>query len=406
MTKPSPLRVARRHDAAVRVGNRDFPADSKELLLDLLALLRAQHWLFWNLHWVTKGPNFYGNHLLFERLYDGEDDDGGLKDDVDGLAERIVGYCGPDAIDPLDSMLRASAWVEEWTEASGDVIEQALQSETDFQAFADLCYHALEQEGSLSLGLDDFIAALAGRHDTSQYLLGQVAAGVRVAAKSKIGAKVKKLWLVSDPGNESEVIDIVSEVGPESLVNIAFGVGRSRWDAENYTLHDDVNSAKDDALLRLERLWGRDIPAWVFDEPGSLAGYRSWKPRRVAAEQAAPSAEGEFFDNPEKREVREFAETDALTNIPDVALDAAPELDEPVPEAVEQAEKAPPTPEEIDDEPGGTELSTLNRFVVKSEDPDVKGVPEGHHEVPKHPAPKEASVLPEVRRRLTGWFGD
>lgn len=116
--------------------------------------------------------------------------------------------------------------------------------------------------------------------------------------------------------------------------------------------------------------------------------------RRVAAAYLeAPSAEGAFFDNPEKREVREFAQTEAISNIPQVVEDT----EDPTRSEIEDAEDAPPTPMEIEDEPGGEELSTLNRFVVKTEEP-IANIPENHSEVPKHPDMK-MSRLEEL------WFG-
>ena len=108
----------------------------------------------------------------------------------------------------------------------------------------------------------------------------------------------------------------------------------------------------------------------------------------VTPPPAAPSAEGEFFDNPEKREVREFADSGAVSNSPEVAADAATEdqLDLPAVDEVEKAMDAPPTPGEIAEEPGGDEVSTLNRYVVLSEEPGVE------------PSTHMASWLREVNR--------
>jgi hypothetical protein len=101
----------------------------------------------------------------------------------------------------------------------------------------------------------------------------------------------------------------------------------------------------------------------------------------------APSAEHQFFDNPEKREVREFAQTDAISNSPEVAGEAARTdvLDESPQEAVNEAREAPPTPDEIVGEPGGEALSTLNRYIVETGEEVPASVPAGHDEVPKHP---------------------
>lgn len=109
--------------------------------------------------------------------------------------------------------------------------------------------------------------------------------------------------------------------------------------------------------------------------------------RRVAAlENAeAPSAEHDFFDNPTKKSVREFAESDALSNDVTVAKRSIMKSncpDRKLNEAKKEALKAPPPPSEIKEKPGGKEFSTLNQFVVQTEMP-VLGVPDGHDELPR-----------------------
>lgn len=102
---------------------------------------------------------------------------------------------------------------------------------------------------------------------------------------------------------------------------------------------------------------------------------------------AAPSAEHWFFDNPEKREVRQFAETDALSNLPATAGKAVKEFetaDRSVGEAKQEAKVAPPPPLKIEKKPGGKQFSTLNRFLVETEQPKAgKKVPQGREDIPK-----------------------
>jgi hypothetical protein len=101
---------------------------------------------------------------------------------------------------------------------------------------------------------------------------------------------------------------------------------------------------------------------------------------------AAPSAEYWFFDNPEKRETREFAETGALSNLPPTAAKAVKEFETPdrtVGEAKQEAKAAPPPPLKIEKKPGGKQFSTLNRFVVETEQPKAGRVPQGRDDIPK-----------------------
>ena len=113
--------------------------------------------------------------------------------------------------------------------------------------------------------------------------------------------------------------------------------------------------------------------------------------RRYAAAEIAPSAESHFFDHPKKREVREFADSKALSNVPATAVKSVKETDNSdrtVSEARSEARKAPPTPTEIRREPGGKEFGTLNRNLILTEQPNVRGVPEGREDLPRSKKPK------------------
>ena len=51
----------------------------------LLVYLRHLSFIHQNHHWVSKGEPFYGDHLLFQRLY------AGVAEDIDTLAEKAIG---------------------------------------------------------------------------------------------------------------------------------------------------------------------------------------------------------------------------------------------------------------------------------------------------------------------------
>lgn len=105
----------------------------------------------------------------------------------------------------------------------------------------------------------------------------------------------------------------------------------------------------------------------------------------------APSAESYFFHNPETREVREFARSHAPSNVPAVAVESVKELessDKTVGEVKREVKKAPMIPTKIDLLPGGKQFSTLNRFLVQTEHPKVRGVPQGREDIQKSKKPK------------------
>lgn len=55
-------------------------------------MLQAEYWTFWGLHWKSKGTSYYGDHLLYERLYRAR------RKEIDRLAELIIAIEGADRL--------------------------------------------------------------------------------------------------------------------------------------------------------------------------------------------------------------------------------------------------------------------------------------------------------------------
>lgn len=133
----------------------------------LLSCLRAQYWSYQQSHWQTSGVAAYGDHLLFERLYQS------VVDQTDTLAEKMVGMYGPFAVDGLDLGAKFEFWIRQWS-AVPDHHDRGLFSESCFQDCCSKTYQLLKAEFAISLGMDDFLMSMASAHETNQYLLGQV----------------------------------------------------------------------------------------------------------------------------------------------------------------------------------------------------------------------------------------
>lgn len=118
-------------------------------------------------HWTTKGDNFYGEHLLFERLYDSA-----LKD-LDLAAEKFMGLFGDAVLDYDTQVELLSKVLSKYSKLEGSPAEMSLAIEKDFIKFSRAAYDCFEQEGKLSLGLDDMIMAIASQREESVYLLQQ-----------------------------------------------------------------------------------------------------------------------------------------------------------------------------------------------------------------------------------------
>jgi DNA-binding ferritin-like protein len=146
---------------------QEHEADTVEMLQWLLACLRAQYWMYQQSHWQVMGPEYYGNHLLFERLYES------VVKQVDTLAEKMVAMYGADAVDAMDLGAKFEAWLRRW-DAKDCLHMRGLMAEQDFQSAAQRVYEALGERGDLTLGMDDFLMATANEHETNEYLLRQV----------------------------------------------------------------------------------------------------------------------------------------------------------------------------------------------------------------------------------------
>lgn len=143
----------------------------------MLAVLRALAWMYQTAHWQARGPSAYGDHLLFERLYNT------VNAEIDVLAEKSVGYLGPDSVDSVVSMHATLRWVSAWV-LHDDLVVRMLQAESDLLAVFQAAYEDIKQHGAMTLGLDDWIMGTASAHETNTYLLQQRASGLpRVASE-------------------------------------------------------------------------------------------------------------------------------------------------------------------------------------------------------------------------------
>jgi len=139
---------------------------SRDLLLQLLAILRALHWSHWTTHWQVRGTPAYGDHLLFSRLYES------LVEEIDGLAEKIVAYFGAESVSATASIEVTQRFLNAYAKIS-DPYKRALAMEKHLQNATRRVYDRIKESDEMSLGLDDFLMSLANNHETSQYLLQQ-----------------------------------------------------------------------------------------------------------------------------------------------------------------------------------------------------------------------------------------
>jgi DNA-binding ferritin-like protein len=130
--------------------------------LKTIALIHQQN------HWTTKGDSFYGDHLLFERIYNS------ALENLDLAAEKFMGLLGPDCLDyTLQAELLHKVLLK-YKGLEGEPLSMSLSIEKDFLKLSQQAYDSFkEDEGKLTLGLDDMLMAIASKREEAVYLLQQ-----------------------------------------------------------------------------------------------------------------------------------------------------------------------------------------------------------------------------------------
>ena len=132
-----------------------------------IASLKALAMIHQHSHWTAKGVAFYGDHLLFERLYNDT-----LKL-LDLSAEKFIGLFGDQVLDYELQADLINKVLLKYKDLEGSPAQMSLEAEKDFIKFSKDAYHAFEEDGALTLGLDDMIMEIASKCEEAVYLLQQ-----------------------------------------------------------------------------------------------------------------------------------------------------------------------------------------------------------------------------------------
>lgn len=216
-------------------------ANNVPLLSELLSVLRAMHWLHWTAHWQAAGTAFYADHELFARLY------GGLVDEIDGLAEKIVASYGADAVDAVSQVDLAHRVLTRWYEDSNP-LSRAWTAEQTLQVAIGGVLSALGKEGKLSTGLENFLQGLADAHETNIYLLTR-----RMTPEGRVAARVAARYLAADAGDMSAPLDVGTAKGSKAWIALLQG----------YILVEEAGSPKRKAVMD-EAVREVNYAAWLF----------------------------------------------------------------------------------------------------------------------------------------------
>lgn len=143
-------------------GRRANP-EPQDSLVKLLNAMRASFQVYRDAHWTVKGNDYYGNHLLLQRIYEE------TQLQIDRLAEQMVGSYGSEII--REEPNRTTHWVERFT--TSDPMQSSLNAAREVRGLISDAYEDMDQGGQLGHGWDDLLMALAQEKDTHLYLLQQ-----------------------------------------------------------------------------------------------------------------------------------------------------------------------------------------------------------------------------------------
>jgi len=137
--------------------------DPVALMTMFVGFIRALYQIHQDAHWKVMGNNFYGNHLLFQRLYEA------AQVSADEAAEKTIGLFGE--LPDTNKLIKEISDKFNPDNFDGNIITASLKAEQTFLALAETIYDRIKKLEAMTLGLDDLIMAIASRHEVHVYLL-------------------------------------------------------------------------------------------------------------------------------------------------------------------------------------------------------------------------------------------
>jgi len=138
----------------------------------VLSFLRYLYLLHQTNHWTASGDPYYGDHLLFERLYTA------TVEEIDAIGEKAVGLGSPHLVN-LDSQLKSVMLIQESNHRHyviprpDELVDSSLVAEATFLCSMKLICDSLKSDGLMTHGLDNLLAGIEDKHEGSLYLLKQ-----------------------------------------------------------------------------------------------------------------------------------------------------------------------------------------------------------------------------------------
>lgn len=147
----------------------DTPYPHLSVVLVHLKHLAAVHQ---NHHWTAVGDPYYGDHLLFQRLYEC------AAGEIDAVAEKAIGLGCTANVDLTlvhTQLLKlvVGAGTATMMPHSTDLAKKSLMAEMNFLLVMKHICDCLKECGLMTHGLDNLLAGIEDKHEGNVYLLKQ-----------------------------------------------------------------------------------------------------------------------------------------------------------------------------------------------------------------------------------------
>jgi DNA-binding ferritin-like protein len=134
--------------------------------LKFLATVHQTH------HWVSRGDTFYGDHLLFQRLYET------VSSEIDALAEKSVGMGTVENVNITLQTAQVMRLVTGYGMTStipqpSELASRSLAAENNFLKTTELALAHMREMGMLTSGIENLLAGMLDVHESHVYLLKQ-----------------------------------------------------------------------------------------------------------------------------------------------------------------------------------------------------------------------------------------
>jgi DNA-binding ferritin-like protein len=130
----------------------------------LIGFLRALKIIHTAHHWQSTGETFYGDHLLFARLAEP------IEDEVDVIAEKIVG-ANEKVLTNYFIQLEHTKNFLNFVSKGKSLEEESLRAEQVFVIAVELVMDELEENNSLTRGIEQALGNILDKHEEHLYLL-------------------------------------------------------------------------------------------------------------------------------------------------------------------------------------------------------------------------------------------